>query len=104
LIITACTSLSGRKLFFFASRRRHTSFSRDWSSDVCSSDLRRVLPHVFDVQKFDVFGVLPDQRRRVVPSHLSPENIELDKRLLGEIGRASCRERVKISAAPVTTA
>src|SRR5690606_40806561 len=26
-------------LFFFSSRRRHTSFSRDWSSDVCSSDL-----------------------------------------------------------------
>src|SRR5690606_37677306 len=25
--------------FFFASRRRHTRFSRDWSSDVCSSDL-----------------------------------------------------------------
>src|SRR5690606_3646339 len=23
----------------FSSRRRHTSFSRDWSSDVCSSDL-----------------------------------------------------------------
>src|SRR6266511_2190937 len=26
--------------FFFSSRRRHTRFSRDWSSDVCSSDLR----------------------------------------------------------------
>src|SRR5205809_6252073 len=26
-------------LFFFSSRRRHTSCSRDWSSDVCSSDL-----------------------------------------------------------------
>src|SRR5690606_39973773 len=26
-------------LFFFSSRRRHTCFSRDWSSDVCSSDL-----------------------------------------------------------------
>src|SRR5690606_32408647 len=26
-------------VFFFSSRRRHTSFSRDWSSDVCSSDL-----------------------------------------------------------------
>src|SRR4030042_2722452 len=26
-------------LFFFASRRRHTRCSRDWSSDVCSSDL-----------------------------------------------------------------
>src|SRR5690606_39988769 len=25
----------------FSSRRRHTRFSRDWSSDVCSSDLRR---------------------------------------------------------------
>src|SRR5436305_15268020 len=25
--------------FFFSSRRRHTSCGRDWSSDVCSSDL-----------------------------------------------------------------
>src|SRR5690606_5551363 len=42
-------SVSGRKLcsscssvvpaVFFSSRRRHTRFSRDWSSDVCSSDL-----------------------------------------------------------------
>src|SRR5690606_23339946 len=28
-----------RVMFFFSSRRRHTRFSRDWSSDVCSSDL-----------------------------------------------------------------
>src|SRR5690606_19286131 len=28
------------RTFFFSSRRRHTRFSRDWSSDVCSSDLR----------------------------------------------------------------
>src|SRR5256884_9674889 len=28
-------------LFFFSSRRRHTRCSRDWSSDVCSSDLLR---------------------------------------------------------------
>src|SRR5690625_1859680 len=27
-------------LFFFSSRRRHTRWPRDWSSDVCSSDLR----------------------------------------------------------------
>src|SRR5699024_11993913 len=26
-------------LFFFSSRRRHTRSKRDWSSDVCSSDL-----------------------------------------------------------------
>src|SRR2546422_2001368 len=31
-----CTSLF---FFFFSSRRRHTRCSRDWSSDVCSSDL-----------------------------------------------------------------
>src|SRR5690606_40757879 len=29
--------------FFFSSRRRHTRFSRDWSSDVCSSDLRGII-------------------------------------------------------------
>src|SRR5690606_6386392 len=29
----------GGRVFFFSSRRRHTRFSRDWSSDVCSSDL-----------------------------------------------------------------
>src|SRR5687768_18345674 len=27
--------------FFFSSRRRHTRCSRDWSSDVCSSDLNK---------------------------------------------------------------
>src|SRR5271165_7543981 len=32
--------------FFFSSRRRHTRFSRDWSSDVCSSDLAFVEPYV----------------------------------------------------------
>src|SRR5439155_3777754 len=31
---TACTDF-----FFFSSRRRHTKWPRDWSSDVCSSDL-----------------------------------------------------------------
>src|SRR5256884_6186642 len=33
-IVALCASL-----FFFSSRRRHTRCSRDWSSDVCSSDL-----------------------------------------------------------------
>src|SRR5438309_4916374 len=30
--------------FFFSSRRRHTRWNCDWSSDVCSSDLRRFPP------------------------------------------------------------
>src|SRR5690606_39363285 len=37
--------------FFFSSRRRHTRFSRDWSSDVCSSDL--------------LFGIWPQQQRPI---------------------------------------
>src|SRR5499425_2457974 len=41
-------------LFFFSSRRRHTSYIGDWSSDVCSSDLpssstsTSISPHVCD--------------------------------------------------------
>src|SRR2546430_3385224 len=31
-------------LFFFSSRRRHTRFDCDWSSDVCSSDLGDAMP------------------------------------------------------------
>src|SRR5207253_6791597 len=32
--------------FFFSSRRRHTRWPRDWSSDVCSSDLKSALRHL----------------------------------------------------------
>src|SRR5690606_41162663 len=35
-------------LLFCSSRRRHTSFSRDWSPDVCSSDLRKALQEEVD--------------------------------------------------------
>src|SRR5207249_6860598 len=39
--------------FFFSSRRRHTRSKRDWSSDVCSSDLGLVgLLHDFDYEMF----------------------------------------------------
>src|SRR5258707_3973963 len=35
-------------VFFFSSRRRHTRYWRDWSSDVCSSDLMDGQTHVSD--------------------------------------------------------
>src|SRR2546426_12063995 len=39
---TSCTySRSSICFFFFSSRRRHTRLQGDWSSDVCSSDLKR---------------------------------------------------------------
>src|SRR5207245_7143391 len=41
--------------FFFSSRRRHTRCYRDWSSDVCSSDL------VAPLERFDVPPVRPEQ-------------------------------------------
>src|SRR2546430_12400647 len=34
-----CRYVVGYYIFFFSSRRRHTRFDCDWSSDVCSSDL-----------------------------------------------------------------
>src|SRR2546429_8278214 len=39
-----------RCVFFFSSRRRHTRCSRDWSSDVCSSDLSIVEGKVVELQ------------------------------------------------------
>src|SRR3712207_7680345 len=36
--------------FFFSSRRRHTRYWRDWSSDVCSSDLLRADPRLRIIQ------------------------------------------------------
>src|SRR5690606_40850478 len=39
LRLIAPDALSPVADLFFSSRRRHTRFSRDWSSDVCSSDL-----------------------------------------------------------------
>src|SRR5690349_23313876 len=42
-----CVDVCGNSLlFFFSSRRRHTRSLRDWSSDVCSSDLALAEGHV----------------------------------------------------------
>src|SRR5699024_11282462 len=43
-------------VFFFSSRRRHTRSKRDWSSDVCSSDLNRV--NIWRLQKGKEFHTL----------------------------------------------
>src|SRR5437868_14818229 len=39
--------------FFFSSRRRHTRSKRDWSSDVCSSDLYSSLSYLVYFQDID---------------------------------------------------
>src|SRR5437763_3666186 len=43
--------------FFFSSRRRHTRYIGDWSSDVCSSDLTHAIRHVFAMT-----GAVPSTR------------------------------------------
>src|SRR5207247_6480009 len=44
--------------FFFSSRRRHTRSTRDWSSDVCSSDLLRSLLSSACRERSSRFGLL----------------------------------------------
>src|SRR3989442_274168 len=39
-VTTGVPVVTYHHFFFFSSRRRHTRCGRDWSSDVCSSDLR----------------------------------------------------------------
>src|SRR5256886_12719078 len=59
-------------VFFFSSRRRHTRFDCDWSSDVCSSDLRSAL----GLSVFRVYCFLADPKR-TVPESLLMRRISL---------------------------
>src|SRR5690606_40925210 len=78
--------------FFFSSRRRHTRFSRDWSSDVCSSDLSNMGLWKDAVFQNGVashaFATVIAYRRDKFPNG-GPKNWAE----FWEIGRASCRER-----------
>src|SRR6266498_3809272 len=48
-----------RVCFFFSSRRRHTRCGRDWSSDVCSSDLGPVpFDPIYGANKHAVVGLV----------------------------------------------
>src|SRR6266581_7741681 len=50
-------------VFFFSSRRRHTRWTGDWSSDVCSSDLARKVQRrasAVDFEYPDTAGALAD--------------------------------------------
>src|SRR5207249_8531528 len=97
-------------VFFFSSRRRHTRSKRDWSSDVCSSDLLRG-PNEIGVR----LGPYDHSRPVVIDPVLSYSTFlggvggstafavfadaQGNAYVAGsaQIGRASCRERVDIS-------
>src|SRR5690606_39806140 len=95
-------------VLFFSSRRRHTRFSRDWSSDVCSSDLSSLL-----VLVDDEFNHVDPVFERRLNNESKGEKCHFFTRfryvlcqgedqaskgfvVAFEIGRASCRERVEI--------
>src|SRR5690625_934362 len=48
-------------LFFFSSRRRHTRWPRDWSSDVCSSDLEFAMKSQHKAQRAQESGRFDDE-------------------------------------------
>src|SRR5690348_17373676 len=77
--------------FFFSSRRRHTRWTGDWSSDVCSSDLtpRRSTwrsdsrPSAAAPRGVDAIGMLP--------KHCNREQEQTDDRHGRDIGRSEER-------------
>src|SRR5205809_5748780 len=94
--------------FFFSSRRRHTRCSRDWSSDVCSSDLMEASGAGACMGHTGVKPgtVRPDPSQPLILVYCSLALVQCTttrgelatgrrpSRHILEIGRASCRERV----------
>src|SRR2546430_235614 len=91
-------------VFFFSSRRRHTRFDCDWSSDVCSSDLAPqppVCPPSSALRWHAPPAADDPESPRAVKQLVSPCDflpgtapIFFCQPAMPEIGRASCRERV----------
>src|SRR5437879_6694801 len=82
--------------FFFSSRRRHTRYIGDWSSDVCSSDLVR--QQLFKGNEY-WFWLGTEVDRAKISVHVYDSDGKLAEEPDSwekEIGRASCRERVWI--------
>src|SRR3989475_9024411 len=71
--------------FFFSSRRRHTRFDCDWSSDVCSSDLNRSILKVATHQDYEmaVLRLLAGER-----GYASLEPAEVQDALRREAGES----------------
>src|SRR5207249_9266098 len=94
------------RFFFFSSRRRHTRSKRDWSSDVCSSDLRILRPFLviylcaLATTVWSASGPATITQQPTNQTVLEGEQPILSVGADGttpQIGRASCRERVVVA-------
>src|SRR5216683_5694282 len=70
--VMGCMNVTG--VFFFSSRRRHTRSDRDWSSDVCSSDLEELRASVEELHQgpWAVLGLEAVVLLDAHPGQLSP--------------------------------
>src|SRR3712207_2249728 len=60
-------------LFFFSSRRRHTRYWRDWSSDVCSSDLSAVQAQNTEIAAGEIGGQ-PQPREQMLNATVTAQS------------------------------
>src|SRR5699024_11354450 len=88
--------------FFFSSRRRHTRSKRDWSSDVCSSDLPLVSRDgrcgssvALSLGESEPRSCGDPVGRPTLSDGLSRDDCQARRKR--KIGRASCRERAYIA-------
>src|SRR3712207_4789055 len=78
--------VTGVTVFFFSSRRRHTRYWRDWSSDVCSSDLQ-VFTCTIDPRDAKDFDDALSIRLLDAQGHpLTPQAAKQGKAALYEVG------------------
>src|SRR3546814_3588653 len=97
--VYCCTVICYFVFFFFKQKTAYEMRISDWSSDVCSSDLRRHLAILAD--RHDLAARRVFERGHVQPSthprggaHVGATIEYARERVAMEIGRASCRERV----------
>src|SRR5205085_6054621 len=82
--------------FFFSSRRRHTRFDCDWSSDVCSSDL--VLGEMLDITDEmaaeEALRASEQLLRRLTEAlPMSIVQLDVDRRIVYQNARVRSEER-----------
>src|SRR5206468_6418209 len=79
--------------FFFSSRRRHTRSDRDWSSDVCSSDLAGLTPDHDGTQlSIKVKSPVP-MAVAVLPSSIAGQLYGSPDMFESAVGKSACQQR-----------